>query len=162
MLQSVTECYKVLQSVTECCRVSQCVAEFYRVLESFTEYYRILQSNTEYYRVLRSVSSASTWTNFWACFVTPGRLVDYLCWWPRVYDFNDQYFSKVLPWGRWPCTRTTTASTSTMTSACSNWMEPSRKGFYHMWTFTVTSSAVIQMNWLWMYDHWHALSLTLT
>ena len=27
----------------------------------------MLQSVTEYYRVLQSVSSASTWTNFWAC-----------------------------------------------------------------------------------------------
>ena len=29
----------------------------------------MLQSITEYYRVLQSISSASTWTNFWACFL---------------------------------------------------------------------------------------------
>ena len=28
----------------------------------------MLQSITEYYRILQSISSASTWTNFWACF----------------------------------------------------------------------------------------------
>ena len=44
MLQSVTECYRVLQSVTECYRVLQSVAECYRV-------YRVLQSVTECYRV---------------------------------------------------------------------------------------------------------------
>ena len=44
------------------------VTECFRVLQSVTEYYRVLQSITEYYRVLQSVSSASTWTNFWACF----------------------------------------------------------------------------------------------
>merc|ERR1711873_48328 len=45
------------------------VAECYRVLQSVTEYNRVLQNITEYYRVLQSISSASTWTNFWACFL---------------------------------------------------------------------------------------------
>ena len=95
MLQSVTECYRVLQSVTEidrvvvirglldcgvleavppvesiaeCYRVLQSVTKCYRVLQSVTECYRVLQSITEYYKLLQSISSASTWTNFWACF----------------------------------------------------------------------------------------------
>ena len=68
VLQSVAECCRVLQSVAECCRVLQSVAECFRVLQSFTECYRVLQSITECYRVLESISSASTWTNFWACF----------------------------------------------------------------------------------------------
>ena len=55
---SVTEYNRMLQSVTEC----------YRVLQNVTECYRVLQSVTECYRVLQSISSASTWTNFWACF----------------------------------------------------------------------------------------------
>ena len=42
----------------------QSIREFYRVLQSVTEYYRVLQSITEYYK---DKSSASTWTNFWAC-----------------------------------------------------------------------------------------------
>ena len=74
MLQSITECYRVLQSITKCYRVLQSFTEFYRVLQSITEYYRVIQSITEYYRVLQSIteyyrdkSSASTWTNFWAC-----------------------------------------------------------------------------------------------
>ena len=37
MLQSVTECYRVLQSVTECYRVLQSATECYRVEQSFTE-----------------------------------------------------------------------------------------------------------------------------
>ena len=75
MLQSVTECSRVFHSVTECYRVLHSVTEYYRVLqsiralESFTQNYRVLQSITEYCRVLQSVSSASTWTNFWACFL---------------------------------------------------------------------------------------------
>ena len=68
VLQSVTEFYKVLQSVTEYYRVLQSITECYRVLQSITECYRVLQSITEYNRVLQSISSASTWTNFWACF----------------------------------------------------------------------------------------------
>ena len=48
----------MLESVTECCRVLQSVAECYRVLQSVAECYRVLQS----------ISSASTWTNFWAFF----------------------------------------------------------------------------------------------
>ena len=45
MLQSVTECYRVLQSVTEC----------YRVLQSITEYNRALQ----YCRVLQSITKTN-------------------------------------------------------------------------------------------------------
>ena len=41
MLQSVTECYKVLQSVTE----------YYKVLQSIREYNRVLRNIREYYRV---------------------------------------------------------------------------------------------------------------
>ena len=37
------------------------------VFLSISEYYSVLQYITEYYRVLQSISSASTWTNFWAC-----------------------------------------------------------------------------------------------
>ena len=78
MLQSVTECYRVLQSGiewyrvlqsdTECYRELKGVTECYRVLQSVTKYCKVLQSTTECYRVLQSISSASTWTNFWACF----------------------------------------------------------------------------------------------
>ena len=78
MFQSDTECYRVLQSVAECYRVSQSATECYGVLQSITEFYRVyrvLQGITKYYRVLQSItkyykdkSSASTWTNFWACF----------------------------------------------------------------------------------------------
>ena len=70
--QNAKECYRVLQSVTECYRVLQSVTECYRVLQIITEYnteyYRVLQSITEYYKILQSISSASTWTNFWACY----------------------------------------------------------------------------------------------
>ena len=59
--QSIREFFKVLQSITEC----------YRVLQSIAEYYRILQSIT-----LQSVFSASTWTNFWACFSAYGEQSD--------------------------------------------------------------------------------------
>ena len=51
--------YRVLQGITEC----------YSVLQSIAQCYRVLQSVTECYRVLQSISSASTWTNFWACFI---------------------------------------------------------------------------------------------
>ena len=68
VLQSVTVCYRVLQSVAECYRVLQSVTKCYRVLKSVTVCYRVFQSITECYRVLQSISSASTWTNFWACF----------------------------------------------------------------------------------------------
>ena len=61
MLQSVAECYRVLLSVTEC----------YKVLQSVTGCYRILQRITEYYK---DKSSASTWTNFWACYLCPAFL----------------------------------------------------------------------------------------
>ena len=40
------------------------------MLQSVTEYYRVQQSITDYYRLIQSISSASTWTNFWACFCT--------------------------------------------------------------------------------------------
>ena len=62
MLQIDAECYRVLKGVTEC----------YRVLQSVTEYCRVLQSTTEYYKVLQGISSASTWTNFWAGFTWDG------------------------------------------------------------------------------------------
>ena len=51
MLQSITECCRVLQGVTECYRVLQSVTECYSVLQSITEYNRVLQNITEYYRV---------------------------------------------------------------------------------------------------------------
>ena len=76
--KSFTGCYRVLQSLTECNRVLQSVREYYRVLQSLIEYYRVLKgvtecyivlhSITECYKVSQSISSASTWTNFWACF----------------------------------------------------------------------------------------------
>ena len=76
MLQSVEECYRVLQGVTECYGALPSFTECYRVLQSITKYYRELQSITENYRVLQSIrkyykdqSRASTWTNFWACFL---------------------------------------------------------------------------------------------
>ena len=46
----------------------QSLIEYYRVLQGVTECYRVLQSITECYKVSQSISSASTWTNFWACF----------------------------------------------------------------------------------------------
>ena len=64
MLQSVRECYRGLLSALECYRMLQRVKECYKVLPSVTGCYRILQSITEYYK---DKSSASTWTNFWAC-----------------------------------------------------------------------------------------------
>ena len=57
----------VLKTITKYYRVLQCIAEYCRVLQSVTECYRVLQIVTEYYRILQSNSSASTWTNFWAC-----------------------------------------------------------------------------------------------
>ena len=47
MLQSVTECYRVLQSVTEC----------YRVLQSITGYYKVLQSITKTFLVERHATN---------------------------------------------------------------------------------------------------------
>ena len=47
MLQSITECYRVLQSVQECYRVLQSITEYYRVLQSITEYNRAFQSITK-------------------------------------------------------------------------------------------------------------------
>ena len=40
-----------------------------RVLQGVIECHRVLEGVTEFYRVLQSISSASTWTNFWACFL---------------------------------------------------------------------------------------------
>ena len=37
MLQSITECYRVLHNVTECFTVLQSVIEYYTVLHSITE-----------------------------------------------------------------------------------------------------------------------------
>ena len=51
VLQSVTECYRVLLSVSECCRVLQSVTAYYRVLQIITEYFRLIQSITDYYKV---------------------------------------------------------------------------------------------------------------
>ena len=68
VLQSITEYYRVLQSVTECYRVLPSVSEFYRFLQNITEYFRVLQSIRECCRVSQIISSASTWTNFWACY----------------------------------------------------------------------------------------------
>ena len=62
MLQSVTECYRVLQGITEYYRVLQSITDYYRVLQSIKEYYRILQiirvlqGITEYQRVLQSIT----------------------------------------------------------------------------------------------------------
>ena len=42
------------------------------MLQSVEECYRVSQGVTECYRVLESISSASTWTNFWACSTVPG------------------------------------------------------------------------------------------
>ena len=60
--------------------MSHNVTEYYRVLQSITEYNRVLQSITEYYKVLHSItkyykhkSSASTRTNFWACFLIQSK-----------------------------------------------------------------------------------------
>ena len=72
-MQSVAEYYRVLQSIAEYCIVLQIIAEYCRVLQSIEDYCRVLQSVIECcrvlqcYRVLQSISSASTWTNFWAC-----------------------------------------------------------------------------------------------
>ena len=56
MLQSVTECYRILQSITECYRVVQSSTEYYRVLQSSTEYYRVLQNVTDCYRLKQSIA----------------------------------------------------------------------------------------------------------
>ena len=44
----------------------QSVTEYNGALQSIREYYKVLQSITKYYK---DKSSASTWTNFWACFL---------------------------------------------------------------------------------------------
>ena len=59
-MQSITE---VLLSVTECHRVLQSVAVCYRVLQRKTAYYK-------------DKSSASTWTNFWACFYGSLKIIN--------------------------------------------------------------------------------------
>ena len=51
ILQSLTECYRVLQSIAEYCRVLQSVTGCYRVLQSVRACKRVLQSVTECYRV---------------------------------------------------------------------------------------------------------------
>ena len=75
---SVAQCYRVLQSFTECYRVLQSITEYKRVLQSVTECYRVLEcySVLQNITVLQSIakyykdkSSASTWTNFWACYI---------------------------------------------------------------------------------------------
>ena len=52
----------------ELTRVCQRVPENARLCQSRPEYARVSKSMPEYARVLHSNSSASTWTNFWACF----------------------------------------------------------------------------------------------
>ena len=84
MLQSDAEFYRELKGVTECYRVLQSVTECYRVLESVTKYCKVLESTTEYYRVLQSISSASTWTNFWACCKYPSLFQKGICFWQNV------------------------------------------------------------------------------
>ena len=61
----ITEYYTVLQSITQYYRVLHSITQYYRVLHSIREYYRVLQIITKYYK---DKSSASSWTNFWACF----------------------------------------------------------------------------------------------
>ena len=59
MLQSITECYRVLQTVTERYRVLQSVIEYYIVLQSVTKCYRVfglLLSATEYNIVLQTIT----------------------------------------------------------------------------------------------------------
>ena len=52
MLQSVTECYRLLQTVTEQHRVIESITDNCRVLQNVIECYsRVLQSVTECYRV---------------------------------------------------------------------------------------------------------------
>ena len=65
----------MLQTITEYCIVLQSVADYCRVLQSITEYCRVLQIITKYYK---DTSSASTWTNFWACFIPSRRSSSWL------------------------------------------------------------------------------------
>ena len=81
MIMSIAECYRVLQSVTDC----------YRVLQSVTECYSV----RECYRMLQSISSASTWTNFWACFCLYLTHWDFSFTWPCR-----KKGSSVHPWPR--------------------------------------------------------------
>ena len=56
MLESVTECYRVLQSNTEYNRLFKSITKYYKVLQDIT-------SITEYYKD-KTKSIASTLTNF--------------------------------------------------------------------------------------------------
>ena len=49
MLQSVTNCYKVLQSVTNCYKVLKIVTKCYKLLQSVTNCYKVLQKVTRKY-----------------------------------------------------------------------------------------------------------------
>ena len=69
---SITEYYRVLQSITD----------NYRVLQSITEHYRVLQSITKYYK---DKSRASTWTNFWACYLHCSDNADKF-WCPFLFE----------------------------------------------------------------------------
>ena len=51
----------------------QSITEYHRVLKSITECYRVLQGITKYYK---DKSSASTWTNFWACFYGSLKIIN--------------------------------------------------------------------------------------
>ena len=51
MLQSITECNRVLKSVTVCYRLLKSVKEYYRVLQNVAKCNRVLQIITEYHRV---------------------------------------------------------------------------------------------------------------
>ena len=52
-----------------------------------TEYYRVLQSITKYYKD-KDKSSASTWTNFWACFFSKANFRFFRTLW--VLDVESQ------------------------------------------------------------------------
>ena len=45
----------------------QSIREYCRVLQSIKEYHKVPQNTTKYYK---DKSSASTWTNFWACWLS--------------------------------------------------------------------------------------------
>ena len=49
------------------------ISEYCRVVQSNTEYYIVIQSITKYYK---DKSSASTWTNFWACFYGSLKIIN--------------------------------------------------------------------------------------
>ena len=56
MLQSLTECYKVLQSISKYNKVSLSIKKYNKVLQSITKYYRVLQSITKYCKGLQSIT----------------------------------------------------------------------------------------------------------